>query len=359
MLYVHKERLHKFIEDVFIKVGLSAENASLASDVLVQADYSGVGSHGIARLTQFVTRIQKGAINKEPKITQINDSDNLISLDGDNGSGIVIGPKALQLCIERAKKFGIACVTVNRSNHYGVGNYYAWKFAEADLIGMIVTNTSPCMAPFGGIEKLFGTNPLTIAIPAKKRYPIVLDMATSKVAYGQIERRAIENQKIPSSWAIDKEGNPTDDPVEALKGSLLHFGGYKGYGIAVVIDILSSILAQANYGRGLGNVNDLENPKPEKIGHFMMAIDISKFQQIDHFKNAVDEYIDSIKQSEKAPGIEEIYVPGEIEFLKAEENAIKGIEITENMGQILLDLATELDIAKENDSIHDLFERYN
>ncbi|HHV39374.1 MAG TPA: Ldh family oxidoreductase [Tepidimicrobium sp.] len=351
MLYVKKQTLHKFVQDVFMKVGLKTEDASLASEVIVQADYSGVGSHGIARLTQFVTRIRKGAINKNPRITQINDSDNLISLDGDNGSGIVIGPKALKLCIERAKEHGIACVTLNNSNHYGVGNYYAWKFAEANLIGLTVTNTSPCIAPFGGIEKLFGTNPLTIAIPANKHYPIVLDMATSKVAYGQIERRAIENQKIPMDWAIDKEGNPTDSPLEALKGSLLHFGGYKGYGIALIIDILSSILAQANYGKGLGNVNDFENPKPEKIGHFMMAIDISRFQPIERFKNEVDKYIDSIKNSKRAPGVEEIFVPGEIEFLKAKENAIKGIAITENMGQILLDLAIELELAGEEDNI--------
>ena len=178
----------------------------------------------------------------------------------------------------------MACITLNNSNHYGVGNYYAWKFAEADLIGITMTNTSPCIAPFGGIEKLLGTNPLTIAIPANKHYPIVLDMATSVVAYGQIERKAIENQKIPLGWAIDKEGNPTEDPLEALRGSLLHFGGYKGYGIALVIDILSSLLAQAEYGKNLGNVNDLENPVPEKIGHFMMAMDISKFQPIDQFK---------------------------------------------------------------------------
>lgn len=357
MLYVKKQALHRFIQDVFIKIGLGTEDASLAADVLVQADYSGVGSHGIARLTQFVTRIRKGAINKNPQITKINDSDNLISLDGDNGPGIVIGPKVLQLCIERAKEFGIACVTVNNSNHYGVGNYYAWKFAESDLIGVTVTNTSPCIAPFGGIEKLFGTNPLTIAIPANKHYPIVLDMATSKVAYGQIERRAIEKQKIPLDWAIDREGNPTDDPLEALKGSLLHFGGYKGYGIAMVIDIFSSVLAQANYGKELGNVNDLKNPKPEKIGHFMMAIDISKFQPIDGFKKAVDEYIDSIKRSERAPGVEEIFVPGEIEFLKAEENAIKGIGITKNMEQILLELAIELGLVKEDYNIDFLFEK--
>ena len=359
MFYVDKDTLYRFVQDVFVKVGLSIEDASLASEVLVQADYSGVESHGIARLTQFVTRIQKGAINKNPTITQINDSKNLISLDGDNGSGIVIGPKILKLCIERVREFGVACITLNNSNHYGVGNYYAWKFAEADLIGITMTNTSPCIAPFGGIEKLLGTNPLTIAIPANKHYPIVLDMATSIVAYGQIERRAIENQKIPLGWAIDKDGNPTEDPLEALKGSLLHFGGYKGYGIALVIDILSSLLAQAEYGKNLGNVNDLENPVSEKIGHFMMAMDISKFQPIDQFKNAVDEYIDRIKKSQKAPGIEEIFVPGEIEFLKAEKNALKGIGITENMGQILLDLAIKLDIAKKDDSIGGLLKKYD
>lgn len=359
MLYVKKQMLKNFVQRVFMKVGLNSSDASLAADVLVQADYSGVESHGIARLVQFVTRIQKGAINKKPKITQINNSENLISLNGDNGSGIVVGPKALELCIERAKRFGISCVTVNNSNHYGVGNYYAWKFADADLIGITMTNTSPCIAPFGGIEKLFGTNPLTIAIPANEHYPIILDMATSKVAYGQIERRAIENQKIPLDWAIDEKGNPTDDPVEALKGSLLHFGSYKGYGIALVIDLLSSVLAQASYGKGLGNVNDLENPKPEKIGHFMMAIDISKFQPIDHFKDEVDRYIDSIKTSKKAPGTEEIFVPGEIEFLKAEQNAAKGIGITKNMGKILLDLAIELDMVTEGEKIDSLFQKYS
>lgn len=359
MLYVGKQTLHKFIKDIFIQIGLSIGDASLASDVLVQADYSGVSSHGIARLNQFVTRFQKGALNKRPKMSQLNDSDNIISLNGDNGSGIVIGPKGLELCIERAKKLGIACVTLNNSNHYGVGNYYAWEFAKADLIGITMTNTSPCIAPFGGIEKLFGTNPLTIAIPANKHYPIVLDMATSKAAYGKIERSAIEKQGIPLGWAIDEKGKPTENPLEALKGSLLHFGGYKGYGIALIIDVLTSVFAQANYGKELGNVNDLKNPEPEKIGHFMLAIDISKVQPLDDFKNAIDEYIDKIKQSKKAPEIEQIFVPGEIEFLKAEQNDINGIPITKNMQKILLELATELELVGENNTFDSLISKYN
>lgn len=358
MLNVKKETVHNFVQAVFEKMDLNEEDASQAAEVVVQSDYSGVQSHGLARLEMYVRRLKQNMVNRNPNIKQTNSSENLILLDGDNGSGLVVGPKAIDMCIEQAKKHGISAVAINNSNHFGVGNYYGWKFAEADLIGICMTNTTTCVAPFGGKDVLLGSNPITIGVPAGEHYPVVLDMATCVVAYGQIQEAKNKGEKIPLGWALDKDGNPTEDPTAALLGSILPIATHKGYGLGFMVDVFSAILSKAAFGNEIGSLAEMDNPKEERIGHFMLAIDISKFQPIEDFKKRIDEYIDMIKNSAKLDGVNEIFAPGEIEFLKSKEREEKGIPIPEEMKAPLLNLARELDLASSSDTIESLFERF-
>lgn len=358
MYYISREVEHKFVTDVFKHLGVKEEYASMAADVVVQSDATGVSTHGLARMTMYVRRLLQKAVNPNPNIRQVNDSENLMVLDGDNGPGNVVGPIALNKVIEATKKYGIAAIAIRNSNHYGVGNYYGWKFAEANLIGITMTNSTPNVAPTGGRVPMLGTNPITIAIPAGKRYPVVLDMATSVVAFGKIQKAADAGKKIPLGWAVDKDGRPTEEPHEALKGSLLPIGGYKGYGLAMIIDILSAVVSQAAYGLDIGDKFDPDCTDPERIGHFMLAMDVSKFLDLDTFKNSMDKYIETMKNTEKAVGVEEIYVPGEIEFLKAEEIKKTGIPVPEGIQAKMIKIAKDVGIASDIKTIDELFDRY-
>lgn len=346
MLYVKKDKLQQLIQIVFEKVGLTREDAKQASDIVIQADATGVETHGLARLPNYVMHYKVGAVNLHPNIRQVNSSENLIALDGDDATGLVVGPVALKRCIQATKKFGIAAVTVNNSNHFGCGNYYGWKFAEAGLIGIISTNTIPLMAPFGGKERMIGTNPITVAIPANDQDPIVLDMATSLVSYGKIQVAANAGEDIPSTWANDANGIPTTDAKKALDGTLQPLAGHKGYGLALIIDIFCSVLAQASYGPDIITMEDYSNlaPKPESIGHFMLGIDPSKFYPLIDFKKAVDQYIEVMKRSEKADGVEEIFVPGEIEFRRSRKYEETGIPVRPELEKRLIAMCNEIDI---------------
>lgn len=359
MYYIDKDTEFKFVTDVFKALGVKEEEAKLAAEVVVQSDASGVTTHGLARMPMYVRRLLNGAVNPTPNIRQTNESENLIALDGDNGPGNVVGPTAINMCIKAAKKHGMAAVAIKNSNHYGVGNYYAWKFAEANLIGINMTNSTPNVAPTGGKVPMLGTNPITVGIPAGKHYPIALDMATSVVAFGKIQKAADAGEKIPLGWAVDKDGKPTEDPSKALDGgSLLPIGGYKGYGLAMIIDILSALVSQAAYGLDIGDKFDLENATPEKVGHFMLAIDVSKFYDIDEFKKNVDEYIDTMKGTEKAVGVDEIYVPGEIEFLRAKKIEETGIPVIPGIQTKMIQIANDVGLGDNIKTIDELFDRY-
>lgn len=358
MYYINKDMEHRFITDVFVHMGLGKEDASLGADVLTQSDLSGVFSHGLSRLPTYIKRITSENINLKADLKIRNITESLIAIDGDNGLGVVVGPKAQEICIERAKEHGISAVVVNNSYHYGVGNYYGWKYAEAGLIGISITNTTHHVAPFGGVEPLMGTNPITIAIPSGKNYPIVLDMATCVAAFSKIFVASKANEKIPFGWGIDKEGKPTDDPVKALEGALLPISEHKGYGLAVIIEVLTSVLGMAAYGHNPKEEYKVDNSSFKKIGHFKIAIDVSKFIDLDYFKKSVDTYIDTIKNSKKSDGFEEIYMPGEIEFLNAEKIEKTGIPIPSELQELLLNMSNEIGFSNNSKNVKELFEKY-
>ncbi len=325
-MYMDLEKARELCTGILVCSGVPEADASTVVDNLIQGDLRGLGSHGISRLYAYTERIKDGYTNAKPDIRVVNESPATLLIDGDNGLGAVIGTKAMDLCIEKAKISGMASCAVRNGNHYGIAAYYAMKALPHDMIGIALTNAASTMAPWGSITPYFGTNPFCFAIPAEKRRPIVLDCATSVVARGKIILAGIENKSIPEGWAIDKSGRPTTNTSDALKGSVLPFGGYKGSGIAMVIDILCAMLSGATFGTHVGDFYN-NSQKMQNLGFYFSAISIKSFLSPADFKAGIDQMIDEIKGSEKAYGVEEIFVPGEIEFNNEAVNRKRGIEI--------------------------------
>lgn len=336
--------LKKFSKEIFKKLGLKDEYAEIISKVLITTDLRGISSHGVARIPIYAKRINMGLINPTPQIKTLRENSTSALLDADNGMGQIASYQAMELCIKKAKEHGMGSIGVTNSNHFGINAFYSMMASKENLIGMVFTNASPLMIPFGGREKLLGSNPLSIAIPAGNEPDVVIDMATSVTARGKIEIAARKGEKIPEGWAIDSEGNATVDPQKALSGSLLPFGGPKGYGLAIFVDIVSGIMTGSCFGSNCGSLfGDMD--RPQKIGHFFMAINIENFMEIKEFKDRMDCMIQNIKNSKKAVGFDRIYMPGEIEYDKNMELLERGITVNEKVMNQLKDLAESLEIS--------------
>lgn len=319
--------LREYCKKLFIAVNVPEEDAEITADNLVEANLTGVDSHGVSRMSIYLKRIRICVDNPTCKIDVLKDYPTIASLDANSSMGVPVGYRAMRMAIEKAKENGVAFITVKNSNHYGTAAYYTKMASEANMIGFSATNGAARMAPFGGKEAFLGTNPFSVAIPAGSKKPIIADMATSLVARGKIILAAKNNQEIPLGWAIDKSGNPTTNASEALEGTVLPFAGPKGYGIALLIDILCGVLSGAAFGK---HINDMyaEFEKSTNIGHVFGVINIEKFISLDYFKKSIDNMIEEIKSSPKAAGVNEIFLPGEIELLKKETRLVEGIPIT-------------------------------
>ena len=330
--------LSKFGIDVMIKAGLDEKEAGLFIDSLTFADLRGIGSHGLARLITYSKRVESGIVAKNvvPKI--LSDSGAAITVDGLNGIGVSIGIQVMDMCIERAKKYGICSATVENGNHFGTGAYFTMHAARNNMIGFAICNSEAAVVPDGGAKAMLGTNPLSVAVPAKRHPAMVLDMATSVVARGKVLLAEKEHKAIPDSWAVDANGVPTTNPTRALDGAMLPFGGPKGYAISLLIDILCSSLGGALDCRKTSNFrNDFENP--QNVGYFIGALDISKFVQFDEFTERVDAMFDEFKACPTAPGVKEVMIPGEIEHLNYLKNLDGGIELSDLLVAELVSLA--------------------
>lgn len=349
------EAINQFTKRAFMHVGLSEADAAQAAEVITQAERSGVNSHGLQRLPMYLMRLMDGAVNFRPELKMQSSVPGCMAFNGDNGLGIVNAPRVLNKVMEAAKEYGIAAATLSNSNHYGAGNYYAWKLAEAGLIGMCMTNTSPCMAPTGGAECLLGSNPLTVAFPARDRDPVVLDMATSAVSLGKLQVMAGAGKSAPEGWVLDQEGRPSTDPAAPLKGgSMLPMAGYKGYGLALIIDLFSAVLSGACYGRDIGRLGVPGSTQPEGIGQFFLAIDPTKFVAENNYYWRIEDYIDMIKSSPKAPGVEQIFLPGEIEFNNARRICREGVEVPAATEARLLQCCRKYGMIGENGTLEEL-----
>jgi LDH2 family malate/lactate/ureidoglycolate dehydrogenase len=305
-LLIPADALRDWSARIFATVAVPAEDCRTASDVLVSADLRGVDTHGIIRLPHYIKRIQSGIINAQPSLTIERDGAASALVDGDFGMGMVVGVWAMRAAIERARAYGMSVVGVRSSTHFGAADYYARLASGANMIGMSFTNTGPSMAPWGSKTPLIGTNPLAFAAPGGIEGGITMDMATSQVAWGKLMLAARAGKKIPFGWATDKDGTPTDDPATGMDGLMLPLGGYKGYGLALLVEILCATLTGADYGPHLN--------EGRGVGHFFIAIDIARFVPLAEFQARLNLMVDEIHACARAPGVERLYVPGEIEL---------------------------------------------
>lgn len=323
--------LKDYTKKVLQNVGLSEVDSETVTASLIGANLRGVDSHGITRLPIYVERIRMGAVNPTPNVKVVEESDATLLIDGDNGMGQVVGKRAIELGVEKARKNGSVYIGVKHSNHFGTGAYFVQQGVKENMITYAMSNAPSTMAPWGGIVPYFGTNPYAFGIPAGKHNPIVLDMATSVVARGKIISAAQEGKDIPEGWAIDKEGLPTTNAQTALEGSVLPFAGPKGYSISLMIDIMSGVLTGAGFGPHINNIYGEYNDKPQNVGHFFQLIDVSRFMPAEQFTQRVDQMIDEIKSSPKATGVNEIFLPGEIEFNNEKNRLIEGINLSQEV----------------------------
>lgn len=337
------EAAYQLAQRIFAAAGLPERDAAIVADNLVQADLRGHSSHGISRVKVYCNRIRDGFVATAPAIKAINETPAAFHLDGGHGMGAVVAAKAMRMCVAKAKGSGIAMCSVRAGTHFGIASYYTMQAAANDMIGFACSNAPATMAPWGGIRPMLGTNPFSMSVPAGKHRPIVFDSSSSVVARGKINLAEIEDRPIPLGWAIDKEGHATTEATEALKGSVLPFGEHKGYGIALLIDILSGVLSGAGYGRHLGQLwNNSETH--QNLGFFLLAINIASFQNLEEFKGKIDQMIAEIKASERGPNRDEILVPGEIEFRNEAYNRKHGIIVGPGVLRDLEELRRELEL---------------
>ncbi|MGE5701437.1 MAG: Ldh family oxidoreductase [Clostridia bacterium] len=345
----HWKELERVVADVFCGAGVPLTYARVAAESLVHADLRGIESHGVSRLPIYVKRIESGLLDtrNEPRIMMQDGATALV--DGGNQLGAIVGMRALEQAAVLSRQYGIGLVGVRHSNHFGSCSFYADRAIKEGLILLVLSNAPQAMAPTGGRKPFFGTNPLAIGIPTKQEPPFLLDMATSVVARGKIALAAKGGKSIPAHWAIDQAGAPTTDPKQALLGSVLPIGGPKGYGMAMFIDILCGVLTGAAYGPGVCSLYENETD-PQNVGHFFLAIDINRFMPRDEFCAGMDAYIREIKAIPRAEGVEEIFIPGEMERRNMHERTENGIplnpEILEELAQVCHRYGVDLDSAR-------------
>jgi L-2-hydroxycarboxylate dehydrogenase (NAD+) len=336
-------KLREMVTEIFEKLGLPEEDAEICADALVQADLSGIESHGVSNYLQifYVPGLQGGNINPQPRIQTVHETPVSALLDGDGGMGFVVGTRAMELAIHKAKNSGAGMVTVRNSRHYGVAGYYALMAVAHDMIGLSMTNTDRLVVPTFGREARIGTNPISVAVPAAEEAPFLLDMATSTVTMGKIMLARREGAKLADGWAADQEGRPTTDPEVAWAakkllplGGVYEQGSHKGYGLSALVDILSSILS----GAGVRTDPELG----AAMAHFFGAIRIDVFRPAEQFKTMMDGYLRMLRDTPPMEGQERVYYAGLIEHETKQKRSVEGIPLSEGVVAYLRELAGAL-----------------
>ena len=343
---------------VFMHFGISAEDAAQAADVLATSDLRGIDSHGVARLHTYFEMLELGRINPSPHIRIVREKHSVATIDGDNGLGLIVGPKANAIAMDKAEEHGSGWVSVCNTNHFGIAGYYPLQALKRDLIGWAMTNTTKLVAPLWGAERMLGTNPIAIAFPGYEEPPIVIDMATSAVAYGKIEIALRKRESVPKGWIVDKEGRDTANPQEMIDGgaqlplgSEKELGGHKGYALGAMVDILCCVLSGANWGP-FAPPFALRQEIPERavgkgIGHFFGAMQIDGFIDKAEFKKQIDEWIRVFRNTKPAPATGGPLIPGDPER-EAEAVRIKeGIPLIKPVVDDLLEISRKTGIPFE------------
>jgi L-2-hydroxycarboxylate dehydrogenase (NAD+) len=332
------EQLWRFTKDVFTSIGSVEEHAKLAATGLLSADLRGIDSHGIARLTGYVRLWEAKRANTKPNLQIVHETPSTGVVDGDGGLGLVVAPFAMELAISKARNIGSGWIAVRNSNHFGIAAHHAMKALEEDMIGIVMTNASALVAPTFSIERLLGTNPICVAVPAGKEPPFVADLATTTAANGKLEILQRKNQEAPAGWIQDKDGNISTNPHE-LKGggALLPLGGdrehgsHKGYALGAIVDILSGVLSGANYGPWVppfpAFIPVPENMPGKGIGHFFGAMRIDAFRKSEEFKKDMDHWLKRFRQAKPAKGFKRVLVPGDPEREMEKDRKKNGIPL--------------------------------
>lgn len=354
-VFLRFEELERFCYLALLKAGVPEDDAKIVADVLITADKLGIDSHGINRLKPiYLDRIKEKILNPVTKIDLIKEGYTTAVLDANDGMGHVVGKQAMQICIDKAKIYGLGMVAVRNSSHYGIAGYYGLMASEAGMIGITGTNARPSTAPTFGVENMLGTNPLTFVIPSDEEFPFFLDCATAVSQRGKFEHYAKKGMQLPKGWVIDKNGESKTDPVEVLndlisgRAALTSLGGvgeetagYKGYGYATVVEILSSALQGGKFMKGLLGVDEQGNKTPYSLGHFFIAINVDNFIEIEKFKQTTGQIRRDLRNSQKMPGAEHIYTAGDKEYMAYCERKEKGIPINESMFSEMEDIFQE------------------
>lgn len=340
-------KLKSFCTAVLEKAGVPAENAEIVADSLLAANLRGVDTHGVTRLPIYVERLQRGLTNGKTQGAIVSEGEATAVYDGQDGLGQVVGTRAMQLAIKKAQAAGLASVVARNSTHFGTAAHYAMMALPHDMIGICMTNSPSLMVPWGGKRPFLGTNPLAIAVPAGEEKPFVFDMATSVVARGAIILAAKKGDPIPPTWAVNAEGEPTTSAkVANEEGALLPLGGHKGFGLAMMIEVLVATLAGGPFGPHIGELYN--NPdKPQGVGHFFLAMRIDSFRSVPEFKTDMDAMIREAKAVPLARGFEKIMVAGEPEFNTEQDRKAKGVPLSDAVVKDLTKLGENVGVPFE------------
>jgi L-2-hydroxycarboxylate dehydrogenase (NAD+) len=304
-------QLRRFIAAAMESLGLPAVDAAIVADLMTEAEVQGSDGHGVIRLAPYARRIRAGGINLRPNIRIVKEKAAMALLDGDNGMGHLVMRRAAQIAIEKARHCGIAWVGSRLSNHAGPASLYARMALAQDMIGMYyAVGNANHLPPWGGLDMLLSTNPIAVAVPAGQEPPVVLDMATTVAAYGKVKAKAQRGEQMPVGWMLDRQGQPLTDPKRAEEGFLMPIGGYKGYGLSLIVGILAGTLNGAAMGSEVIDFNH-DDTTITNTGQAIVAIDPDAFGEIDEFKARVDGLVRELRASERMPGVERIWLPGE------------------------------------------------
>ena len=336
------DRLSGAVQEIFIAAGMSSADARELAESLIAADQRGIHSHGTLRVPEYVEKLRVGGVNPRGRPHIVSSVGGAIVVDGGNSMGQIGGTYAMREVIKTARSTGVAFAAVRGSNHCGAMEWYTLLAAQENMIGVAGTNALPTMAPWGGLDKIVGINPLSVAIPAQEKGPLVLDFAFGATAHGKIRVYHQKGIPIPDGWAFDMNGRPTTDADAALVGLIQPIGQHKGVGLGMVVGILSTLLSGAAYGTELGNMVD--GPKAGRDGHFFLAINIATFEQVEGFKRRVDKIVREVHGSRRAEGVDRVLVPGELEASFERAYATEGIPLAATTINDIADQAERLKV---------------
>lgn len=347
--------LQKFTKEVFNRMGCPADQAALATEVLLSADLRGIDSHGIARLSGYLRLWEAKRINANPVIRVVHETPSTAVIDGDGGLGLVVAPKAMEIAIAKARNAGTGWVAVKNSNHFGIAGYHAMKALQHDMIGMAMTNASPLVAPTFAVERLLGTNPIAVAIPAGKQPAFVADFATTTAANGKLEILQRKNLDAPVGWIQKKNGEPSTNAHELKDGGALiplgsdrEHGSHKGYCLGAWVDIFSAVLSGANYGPWVppfvSFLSPPADPVGDGIGHFFGALRVDAFRPANEFKDHMDNWIGRFRSAKTIDGEPRVLIPGDPEREMSETRTKNGIPLIDKVVEDLVGVASKYNV---------------